>query len=184
MCGHRKCVTQWIYCNPWRGRQAHLQRRKAIKQPSSRGLCLKVTLGGQIDGISDGAKKKGGWFVSARKTGLTATYGWHVEWKAGFVYNRRPPSLERPFNWGACSDDCACVRRNMLCSAMCPLTVRSSKRFSCAHETTFCIKKKRKERKSLVLLGLCWIRALSDRPRSQTPPPPPLYPVLCALYLM
>lgn len=36
-------------------RQAHLQRRTAIKQPSSRGLCLKVTLGGQIDGISDGA---------------------------------------------------------------------------------------------------------------------------------
>lgn len=40
-------------------RQAHLQRRKAIKQPSSRGLCLKVTLGGQIDGISDGAKRVG-----------------------------------------------------------------------------------------------------------------------------
>lgn len=34
---------------------AHLQRREAIKQPSSRGLYLKVTLGGQIDGISDGA---------------------------------------------------------------------------------------------------------------------------------
>lgn len=44
-----------IYCNPSGGAKARLQRRKAIKQPSSRGLCLKVTLGGQIDGISDGA---------------------------------------------------------------------------------------------------------------------------------
>lgn len=35
--------------------KTHLQRRKAIKQSSSRALCLKVTLGGQIDEISDGA---------------------------------------------------------------------------------------------------------------------------------
>lgn len=47
-------IIQLIYCNPWRGAKL-ICRRKAIKQPSSRGLCLKVTLGGQIDGISDGA---------------------------------------------------------------------------------------------------------------------------------
>lgn len=44
--------------------EAPPRRRKAIKQPSSRGLCLKVTLGGQIDGIS-GAN---GFHESTRRT--------------------------------------------------------------------------------------------------------------------
>lgn len=51
--------------------KAHLQRREAIKLPSSRGLCLKVTLGGQIDGISDGANGLG---LGIRQAGRTEQY--------------------------------------------------------------------------------------------------------------
>lgn len=72
-----RIITTWILWNKWCKRKidiwtlemhnainscdlsweaAHLQRRKkAIKQPSSRGLSLKVTLGGQIDRVGDGA---------------------------------------------------------------------------------------------------------------------------------
>lgn len=56
----RGSTTRWwaahvqvIYCNPQRGSGPE---RPSIKRPSSGGMCLKVTLGGQINGISDGAK--------------------------------------------------------------------------------------------------------------------------------
>lgn len=59
-----------------------------------------------------------------------------------------------------------------LCSTMCPFTTRGSKRasvlLSCSEDFNI-LRQKEKNKQTVVSLGLCHIRALSDRPSGQNP---------------
>lgn len=90
-----------------------------------------------------------------------------------------PPSLERPFNWWACSRIKRVYGRTWtalctLCSTMC----HHPELWACFIRSRNNISHKKRKRWTLVLPGLCCNRE-SYRPGSYPPPPPPI--ALCAL---
>lgn len=114
--------------------EAPPRRRKAIKQPSSRGLCLKVTLGGQIDGIS-GAN---GFHESTRRTcprtPAASQFGNKVSFRSRCTtMSWTPFQLVGWFRlMVVCTEERGLhsVRSAAPCASF---TIRSSERFSCAH---------------------------------------------------
>lgn len=115
-------INVWMYknCNAinlLRGGKS-IYRGGRLLRPSSRGLCLKVTLRGQIDGISDGANGLG-CISEGNRTKPQRTSTKKQEW----LFSWQSSSPGRPSSWWACWNACGTGTFTVLSSTMCPLII-------------------------------------------------------------